>query len=136
VSERQPSAGAFVAFRAGGSEWAIPVDQAREVRVARGLAPLPAPAPGVVGLMTGGEVALPVLGVLAAHGSHVLVVESEGRSFGLLVDEVVGVRQAGDVEVGPPPAGQDAPLVAAVLLSGGAMSFVLDASALARALGP
>lgn len=48
----------LVRFRTPGGECALPVEQVREVRLATGLRPLPAPRPGVVGLLPlGGPVA-------------------------------------------------------------------------------
>lgn len=101
----------IVRFHTAEGDYAVPVEQVREVRSATGLAPLPAPLPGVAGLMHRSDNgALPVLAILGAHGQHVVVIEKDPLSFGLLVEEVTGVLQVDDAKIGAPPPGQLRPL--------------------------
>lgn len=123
----------LVQFRSGGTQWAIDVRHTRRVLAAGPLTPLPAPLPGVAGLMrdTPGAPALPVLSALGAgEGEHVLELDVDGHRFGLLVDEVLGVVRSDTVLIGPAPKGQDEAVVSGT--AGDAL--VLDATALARGL--
>jgi chemotaxis signal transduction protein len=125
----------IVRFRTAEADYAIPVEEVREVRSATGLAPLPAPLPGVAGLMHRGDNgALPVLAILGALGRHVVVIEKDPHSFGLLVEEVTGVLQVDDAQIGAPPPGQLRPLVSGVLNDEGGLVLLLDVDALARLL--
>ena len=125
----------IVRFRTAEGDYAVPVEQVREVRSATGLAPLPAPLPGVAGLMHRGEnEALPVLAILGTRGRHVVVIEKESPSFGLLVDEVTGVFQVDDAKFGAPPPGQLRPLVSGVLNDKEGLVLLLDVDALVRLL--
>lgn len=141
-----------VRFRTPSGEYALPVEQVREVRLATGLRPLPAPRAGVVGLLaldaagarsTPSEPAAPevpgdapaspvlsVLSVLGSEGRHVLVVDDHGFAFGLLVDEVVGVQTVDDASIDDPPAGQDRAVVAGVVSADGTLMLLLDLAVL------
>jgi chemotaxis signal transduction protein len=116
----------FVRFRTPKGECAIPVDQVREVRLATGLRPLPAPREGVVGLLPREDDALSVLAVLGSVGRHVMVVDDGTLEFGLLVDEVLGVQNVEDASIDQPPAGQDRAVVAGVVSGDGTVMLVLD----------
>jgi len=135
----------FVRFRTPSGDFALPVEQVREVRLATGLRPLPAPRDGVVGLLPlddadalaaseledgAGAAALSVLSVLGSAGSHVMVVEDHGFTFGLLVDEVVGVQTVDDASIDEPPAGQDRAVVAGVVGGDGTLMLLLDLAVL------
>jgi len=124
----------IVRFRTADGVYAVPVEQVSEVRSAAGLAPLPAPLPGVAGLMprTGG--ALPVLTVLGSLGHHVVIVENGRLSFGLLVEEVTGVLRVDEAQIGEPPPGQHQQLVSGVIISEQGMVMLLDVDALAGKL--
>src|SRR5207244_5114759 len=112
-------------FRAHGAQYAVPVEDVRQVRTAEDLSFLPMSRTGVAGLVMGGELALPVLSVLGAEGDRLLVLEADGRRFGLLVDEVSGVVDEG--RVAAPPAGQASPMITGVLDSENVPALVIDA---------
>jgi len=133
----------IVRFRTAEGDYAVEVEQVREVRSATGLARLPSPLPGVVGLLRRGDgdgdgalpaMALPVLAILGALGRHVVIIEKGPLSFGLLVEEVTGVLQVDDGQIGAPPSGQDGPLVSGVLHDEGGLVMLLDTDALAGKL--
>jgi purine-binding chemotaxis protein CheW len=126
----------IVRFRTSRGEFALPVEQVKEVRRAGELALLPAAQADVAGVITRGDDVLPVLSVLGTDGDHVIVVEVEGVRFGLLVDEVTGVRRVEDSDVGPPPRGQEGAGVSASIVEGAGVVLVLDPLALRRRLGP
>lgn len=105
----------LVRFRAPSGLYALPIEHVTEVRSATDLTPLPAPREGVAGLLHRGEDAVTVLSVLGSPGEHIVLVEQDGITFGLLVSEVTGVQTVGDGDVGPPPSGQQSTTVAGVL---------------------
>jgi chemotaxis signal transduction protein len=124
-----------VRFRAEGGSYAVALDAVRLVRTASGLSPLPSARPGVAGLVEQAGDALPVLSVLGA-GDYVLVLEAEGRRFGLLVHDVAGVSDVDEGRLRPAPPGQDEAIVSGVLEAGSELVLLVDAAALARwALG-
>jgi chemotaxis signal transduction protein len=129
-----------VRFRAGDGEFAVMVDQTREVRTTEGLMALPEAAPSVVGLLTRGEEALTVVAPLGMGGNQVLVLEpspaAESRAFGVLVHEVIGVTSVADDQVGPPPDGQAGGLVSGVIWDQGRLVMLVDADVLGRAWTP
>lgn len=126
----------IVRFRTGEGDYAVPVEQVLEVRSAAGLAPLPAPLPGVAGLMRRDNDALPVLTVLGSRGRHVVIVENGPLSFGLLVEEVTGVLQVDETQIGASPPGQHHRLVSGVLNGDEGLVMLLDVDALAGKLTP
>jgi len=124
----------LVGFRTGDGHYAVPVEQTREVRAAEGIVPLPAPRPGVVGLLQRGDDALPILDALGAGDKHVLVVDVGEQPFGLLVEEVSGVVTVQDGDVGPPPPGQEDAVIVGVVSLGESLLLLVDAAALAAVL--
>ena len=120
----------MVRFRAQGAQYAVPVQDVRQVRTAENLSALPMGRAGVAGLVMDGEVALPVLSILGADGDRLLVLEADGRRFGLLVEEVSGVVDKG--RLAAPPAGQTSLLITGVLDSEQDTALVIDAGVLAR----
>ena len=120
----------MVRFRAQGAQYAVPVEDVRQVRTAADLSFLPMSRTGVAGLVMDGEVALPVLSILGADGDRLLVLEADGRRFGLLVEEVSGVVDKG--RLAAPPASQASPLITGVLDSEQDTALVIDAGVLAR----
>jgi|GEM_PF-1301843 len=124
----------IVRFRTAEGVYAVPVEQVSEVRSTTELAPLPAPMPGVAGLMRRGDGALPVLEILGSLGRHVVIIEKGPLSFGLLVEEVTGVLQVDEARIGEPPPGQDRPLVSGVLNDETGLVLFLDVDALAGRL--
>jgi chemotaxis signal transduction protein len=123
-----------VSFRSGGQDWAVALDRVQRVLAARGLLPYPDPRPGVAGLLYRDGDTVPVVSPLGAASGQVLVLDDNGSSIGLLVDEVVGIERV-QGEAGPPPAGQRSPLVAGVL-AGTNPLLLLDVAALTGWLGP
>jgi chemotaxis signal transduction protein len=125
----------MVAFRAGGRDFAVRIEQVRRVLAATGLAPLPDPLPGVAGLLRHDGATLTVLAPLGSEqdGGQVLVLDHGGGATGLLVDEVTGIRQVDEAAIGPPPAGQRVPLVTGVLAAGAELLLLVDAAALVEA---
>jgi len=123
-----------VAFRSGGRDWVVALERVRRVLAARGLVPFPDPRPGVAGLLHRDGDTVPVVAPLGGAGGQVLVLDGDGASIGLLVDEVVGIERV-EGEAGPPPAGQRSPLVAGVL-GGERPLLLLDVAALTGWLGP
>jgi chemotaxis signal transduction protein len=124
----------IVRFRTSEGDYAVPVEQVSEVRSAAALTPLPAPGPGVIGLMSRGDEALPVLAIFGASGRHVVVVDEGSLSFGLLVDEVTGVQMIDEARIGAPPLGQDRTLVSGVVNDAPGVVLLLDVAALAGKL--
>ena len=123
-----------VSFRSGGQDWAVALDRVQRVLAARGLLPFPDPRPGVAGLLYRDGDTVPVVSPLGAASGQVLVLDDNGTSIGLLVDEVVGIERV-QGETGPPPAGQRSPLVAGVL-AGTNPLLLLDVAALTGWLAP
>ena len=123
-----------VSFRSGGQDWAVALDRVQRVLASRGLLPFPDPKPGVAGLLYRDGDTVPVVSPLGAASGQVLVLDDNGTSIGLLVDEVVGIERVPG-ETGPPPAGQRSPLVAGVL-AGTNPLLLLDVAALTGWLAP
>jgi chemotaxis signal transduction protein len=64
----------------------------------------------------------------------VLVVESLGKTFGLLVDSVTGLRRVADAEIRTAPDGQERALVCGTITNGEELVMVTDPAALAGRL--
>ena len=124
----------LVRFRTGNGTYAVPVADAREVRPAEGLQPLPSPRPGVAGLLSRGDVTVPVLDGLGGGAGHVLVLERHGQVFGLLVEEVTGIATVDDAAVAPPPSGQDDPMITGILHEDDGVVLLVDVAVLGKAL--
>lgn len=125
---------ALVRFRTSTGDYAVPVESAREVRPAVGFTELPSPARDVVGVLHLADGPITVLRALGDGREHVLVLESAGRLFGLLVEVVQGVVRVDESAVGDPPPGQDRRLVRGVVTLGGDLVLVADVEALAERL--
>ncbi|MGY2873547.1 chemotaxis signal transduction protein [Marmoricola sp. URHA0025 HA25] len=123
----------MVCFRTPGATYCLPLDVAVSVRTSEDLVPLPDPAPEVAGIIPGSP-PLTVMSPFRSTGAHVIVVEADGKRFGLLVDEVTGLRhvEAGDIR--PAPAGQVRALVSGTVDTDGQLIFVADPIALAGRL--
>jgi len=124
----------IVCFRTPGGEYAVPVEHVTEVRSADGMLPLPAPRPGVAGLIHRGDEALPVLAALGSTDGHIVVVDDGTISFGLLVLEVTGVRRVDEAAIGVAPTGQDRAVIAGVIAGPGDPVMLLDVAQLAGRL--
>ncbi|HYF26683.1 MAG TPA: chemotaxis protein CheW [Baekduia sp.] len=114
--------------------FALDVLAARAVLEPHGLVALPSPRPGVLGLLRPERHALPVLDRLGSTGRHVVVVETAGRRFGLLVGRVDGVEPVAADAVSPPPPGQDEPIVAGRVATAAETLLLLDPDVLLRVL--
>jgi chemotaxis signal transduction protein len=123
----------MVHFESGGTAYCLPVDAARGVRPATGLVALPAPGTDVAGIVPG-DPPLTVIAPLGGGGNQVLVVESLGKTFGLLVDSVTGLRRVADAEIRTAPDGQERALVCGTITNGEELVMVTDPAALAGRL--
>lgn len=124
----------IVRFRTPTGDFALPVEAVTEVRPAAELTLLPTAQPGVAGVMRRGGEALTVLSVLGEPGQHVIVIDDDAVTFGLLVGEVTGVHRIDDETIGPPPRGQDGTAVAGVIVDDNGVVLLLDTAALRRRL--
>lgn len=103
VQEGQADALAVVLCRVGDEEYAVPLDRLGAIPRAHGLTPLPCTPPHVAGLLNvrGDLVTVLDLSVVlelraasvVGTTSQVLLVEASRGRVGLLVDEVLGVKQ-------------------------------------------
>jgi chemotaxis signal transduction protein len=123
----------MVYFEAAGARYCLPVQVTRSVRIADEMIALPDPAVDVAGIIPG-DPPLTVISPLQSNGTHVLVIEADGKTFGLLVDAVTGLRRIDDADIRPAPQGQDRPLISGTLDTGGSLVLVADPSVLARQL--
>src|SRR5205823_7025253 len=120
----------MVRFRAADAIFVVPAPRVLGVRAARDVKPLPGQREGVAGLLEREGRVLTVVSPLVAHGAHVLILESAEGVLGLLVDEVLGLGEVAESEIGPPPPGQARPLIEGVLTSGAGLEFLLSVAAL------
>jgi chemotaxis signal transduction protein len=118
-----------LSFLSAGGRYAVPVEHCREVRPVAEVTPLPTLRDGVIGLLRWREHALSVVAPLGPCGNHVIVLDTGGDPFGLLVDEVVGVVRLDPATVGEAPRGQQDPLIEAAARSDGELLFLVDAVA-------
>jgi len=123
----------MVCFQAAGSAYCVPLQAARSVRTTDDLVALPDPAADVVGVLPG-DPPLTVISPLRSEGRHILVMEADNKSFGLLVDVVTGLERFDDADVRPAPEGQDRTLVSGTVEAGGRFVLVADPGALAGRL--
>lgn len=123
----------MVCFEAAGSAYCVPLQAARSVRTTDDLVALPDPAADVVGMLPG-DPPLTVISPLRSEGKHILVMEADDKSFGLLVDVVTGVERFADHDIRPAPDGQDRALVSGTLEIDGRFVLVADPTALASRL--
>ena len=124
----------IVRFTVGAASFAAPVERISEVRSAGDLTPLPEPREGVAGLILRAGATISVLSMFGATGRHVVVIDADALTFGLLVEEVTGVQQIDDAAIRPPPAGQHRALVEGVVTDGDELVLLLDVGALAARL--
>ena len=123
----------MVCFSSAGAKYCVPVEDTRAVRTAEGMVALPAALQDVTGVVPG-DPPLSVLTVLGAGGGHILVIESDGNRFGLLVDEVNGLCRVDEAQIRPAPRGQDRTLVSGTLDLGDGLTLVVDPAAMAARL--
>lgn len=123
----------MVCFHSAGATYCLPVEATRAVRLSTGIVALPAPAADVAGLMPG-DPPLTVIGALGTGGGQVLVIHAADKTFGLLVDSVLGLRKIADDEIHAAPDGQDRPLICGTIGTGADVVLVADPTALAGRL--
>ena len=123
----------MICFSSAGTVYCLPVEAARAVRRADGMVPLPAARPDVTGIIPG-DPPLTVLSPLGPGGRHILVVETGGKRFGLLVDAVSGLRRIDDADIRHAPEGQDRTLVSGTIDTGDGLILVTDPAALGERL--
>jgi chemotaxis signal transduction protein len=123
----------MVCFQAAGAAYCIPVQATRAVRTTSGMIALPAPGPDIAGILPG-KPPLTVISPLGSGGTHVLVVETGDRTFGLLVESVTGLQRVIDADIRPQPDGQGRPLISGTIDNAGHLVLVADPTALAARL--
>ena len=123
----------MVCFEAGDTAYGLPLQHVRSVRVSDDLVALPDPARDVVGIVPG-DPPLTVISPLQDRGRHIVVVEAGGRTFGLLVGMVTGLRQIADRDIRPAPEGQGRPLVSGTVEEDGRLLLLTDPIALSERL--
>jgi chemotaxis signal transduction protein len=123
----------MVCFVSAGTDYCLPVEAARAVRPARGMIALPAGRPDVTGVVPG-DPPLSVLSLLGPGGRQILVIETDGKRFGLLVDAVSGLRLVEEADIRPAPDGQARPLVSGTIDAGDGLILVADPVELAARL--
>jgi chemotaxis signal transduction protein len=123
----------FVHFLTGDGRYCVPVEATVGVRSAAGLVPLPAPRPGVIGILPA-DPPLTVLSVLGSGRDRILVLAAVGSTFGLLVEEVTGLSSIDEAEIGSPPEGQHEALICGVVDGAQGLEFLADPAALAKRL--
>jgi chemotaxis signal transduction protein len=125
----------FVQFQTPMGRWAVPIERVHEVRLARGIAPLPVPRRGVAGVIRQGDDVITVVSLLGDAAGHVIVLEGGGELFGLLAGTAIGILRTEEADIAPPPAGQEGPVVTGVVREdGGGMVMLVDVDEVARAL--
>ena len=127
------SATTMVCFQAAGTSYCLPLEATLSVRSADDLLALPDPATDVAGIIPG-DPALTVISPLRSEGAHIIVIEADGKRFGLLVDEVTGLQRVEAADIRPAPQGQARPLVSGTLDADGDLVFVANPIALAGRL--
>jgi chemotaxis signal transduction protein len=123
----------MVCFRTSGATYCLPLDVAVSVRTSEDLISLPDPAPEVAGIIPGNP-PLTVISPFGSSGAHIIVVDAEQKKFGVLVDEVTGLRQVDAADMRPAPEGQARVLISGTLDNDGQLVFVADPIALAGRL--
>ena len=123
----------MVSFQAGGAAYCLPLEPIRSVRTAEGLVPLPDPATDVAGIIQG-DPPLTVISPLPSSGAHIIVIEAGDKTFGLLVDEGLGLQKIDAGDIRPAPQGQGRELVSGTLEIDGRLVLVAAPTALAGRL--
>lgn len=97
-------------FSHGSSDYAIPLEDLREVRVLRGFCPIPGARPAVPGIFyyRGEVLSLHDLSAfmgtqVGAEGHWVLIVERDKQRLGIIAKDVVDVKEVAQSTVRPSP---------------------------------
>ena len=129
----------WVEFELAGELFALPVAQVREILRVRDVTPVPHPPFPVIGVINLRGRVVPLLDLRARLGmratppddrSRVVLVESQKRRIGLLVDAVKRVAQLAQSAMQPPPEEVRAPEVRSLHVSEGRDTRLLDLSAI------
>jgi chemotaxis signal transduction protein len=123
----------MVCFRTGSTAYCVPVAATRAVRTTFEMMALPRTRRGIVGIIPG-DPPLTVIAPLGSGGSHVLVIEADGKTFGLLVDSVTGLYRVDAASIRHAPDGQSQQLVSGTVERDGQLTLVADPDALAGRL--
>jgi chemotaxis signal transduction protein len=123
----------MVCFRTGSTAYCVPVAATRAVRTTFDMMAMPRTRRGVAGIIPG-DPPLTVIAPLGSGGSHVLVIEAAGKTFGLLVDTVTGLYQVDAASIRNAPDGQIQQLVSGTVERDGDLMLVADPDALAGRL--
>ncbi len=123
----------MVWFHTGRGSFAVPVDSTTGVRTAAGIIDLPGSRDDVVGILPG-DPPITVLSTLGTGRDHVLVLAVRERPFGLLVEQVMGVLDIDEADIGPAPQGQEADYIAGTLRSLDELILIADPGVLAGRL--
>jgi chemotaxis signal transduction protein len=123
----------MVCFDSAGVAYCLPVDLARAVLPAAGMISLPAGRTDVTGVVPSTP-PITVISVLGPGGHHILVLEVDGKKFGVVVDAVTGLRRVDERDISPAPQGQERKLVCGTVDAGSGLVFVADAVAMAERL--
>ncbi len=128
----------YLVARAAGQRVALPLLQAREILTVKNVTRLPGAPSWIAGLVNVRGSVLTVLEVSvrlggAASEGPVLVVELEGRRFGLRVASVDGVERAAAAVEAVDEARSAGGAVRGLVTTGNAPTLVLDLEALQRA---
>jgi purine-binding chemotaxis protein CheW len=112
--EAEVEAVPVLAFRVGGERYAIEVNAVFQVLEARGLSPLPAAPPWLLGAMVARTRVVPVLDLRQLLGlegggmsdlGKVIVVERDGEAFGLAAEALEGRLEVPKAGLAPPADG-------------------------------
>jgi chemotaxis signal transduction protein len=123
----------FVFFRTSAGTYALPLESTLAVRAATGVVELPAPRPDVIGVLPG-EPPIVVMSPLGDGSAQIIVVDVEGVSYGLFVEQVTGLGRIADADIRPAPTGQEDELIAGMLDHDDELVLLADPAALARRL--
>ncbi|HLV21306.1 MAG TPA: chemotaxis protein CheW [Polyangiaceae bacterium] len=128
----------LVGFIVGNVAYAVPISAVKEIVKPLPLTDLPHAPPAVIGVADHRGEVVPVVdlrkrfdvpGVADARATKWILVDSGGRTVGLVVDEVTDVFGTGGAELRPPPVmggGEDQRGLAGVTNYDGRLVFVLD----------
>ncbi len=122
-----------VCFRNAGASYCVPVAATRAVRDIAGMIPLPSGRANVAGIIPG-DPPLTVIAPLGPGGASILVIEAAGKTFGLLVETVTGLRRIDDADIRLAPDGQETWLVSGTIDTDGHLTMVTDPDSLAAQL--
>lgn len=124
----------MVRFRTAQGVCLVHAECVLQVRDAAEVRPFPGHRVGVVGLIEKDGQAVPVLGTMGPARDHVVLFGVDMRTFGVAVEEVLGVARVVESDIGPPPAGGTNALIAGVVKGAGGFELLISAGALAHEL--